>query len=214
MRLASPRGPGRGAEGMSGTVLRFGPLYGPGTSMGAGGAVLDDVSRGRIPIVGGGTGTWSLSHVEDAGRAVAAAVDHEAMTGVFHVVDDDPAPVSEWLPYLAEALDARFLWTMPTWLARPAVGGLRRARHDDGQRTGQHRDPELRLRADVSLLAPGLPRGSRVTAAVPASQLPPRGARRVRATPSRMTTVPTVACRVNRSARNSWPRTTDTTGSR
>jgi nucleoside-diphosphate-sugar epimerase len=112
------------AVGMSGTVLRFGPLYGPGTSMGAGGAVLADVSRGRIPIVGGGTGTWSFTHVEDAGRAVAAVVDHEGMTGVFHVVDDDPAPVSEWLPYLAEALDAPVPGTMPAWLARPAVGAF------------------------------------------------------------------------------------------
>ena len=113
-----------GMEGMSGTVLRFGPLYGPGTSMGPGGAVLADVSKGRIPIVGGGTGTWSFTHVEDAARAVAAVVCDDAMAGVFHVVDDDPAPVSEWLPFLAETLGAPKPRSVPAWLARPAVGAF------------------------------------------------------------------------------------------
>jgi len=92
--------------------------------MGAGGAVLDDVRRRRIPIVGGGDGTWSFTHVEDAGRAVAVAVDDQTVAGLFHVVDDNPAPVSEWLPYLAKALDAPAPRTMPVWLARPAIGAF------------------------------------------------------------------------------------------
>ena len=111
-----------GAEGVVGTVLRFGPLYGPGTSMASGGAVLRDVQRGRIPVVGGGDGTWSFTHVDDAGAAVAFAVGHPDLHGVFNVVDDDPAPVSTWLPELASILGAPEPKSIPTWMARPVVG--------------------------------------------------------------------------------------------
>jgi nucleoside-diphosphate-sugar epimerase len=110
------------ATGLSGAVLRFGPLYGPGTSMGAGGAILNDVRRGRVPIVGGGDGVWSFTHVEDAGSAVLLAAEREDLRGVFNAVDDEPAPVSMWLPHLAATLGAPAPKRLPRWLARPVVG--------------------------------------------------------------------------------------------
>jgi nucleoside-diphosphate-sugar epimerase len=110
-------------DGGSALTLRFGPLYGPGTSMGAGGNVVRDVIRRRVPVVGNGAGTWSFCHVEDAGRAVALAVDSTA-TGVVEVVDDDPATVAAWLPELAQAVGAPSPRRMPVWLARPAIGEL------------------------------------------------------------------------------------------
>src|SRR5207302_7568848 len=92
-----------GAEPLEGIVLRYGAFYGPGTGIGA---ALEDVRRRRFPIVGKGTGVWSFAHVEDAGRATAAAIGHGAR-GVYNVVDDEPAPVSEWLPVLAESIGAK-----------------------------------------------------------------------------------------------------------
>jgi len=86
-----------------GVVLRYGGFYGPGTGVGA---MLDDVRRRRFPIVGEGTGVWSFVHVEDAARATRAAVER-GRPGIYNVVDDEPARVSEWLPYLAEVIGAK-----------------------------------------------------------------------------------------------------------
>jgi nucleoside-diphosphate-sugar epimerase len=79
------------------------------------------VRRGRFPIVGGGGGIWSFVHIDDAASATVAAVERGA-PGVSHVVDDDPAPVSEWLPALAAAIGARPPRHVPAWVARPLVG--------------------------------------------------------------------------------------------
>ncbi len=106
-----------------GIVLRFGPLYGQGTSMGRGGDVITAVAKRQIPLVGSGAGVWSFCHIEDAGRAVALAVDHDA-TGVVEIVDDEPARVDEWLPALAQAIDAPAPKRAPTWLAKAAIGGF------------------------------------------------------------------------------------------
>jgi nucleoside-diphosphate-sugar epimerase len=110
-----------GADGIEGLVLRYGALYGPGTNMVEGGEFAELVRRRRFPIVGDGTGVWSFVHVEDAASATAAAVERGA-PGVYNVVDDDPAPASEWLPTLAEALGAKPPRRVPTWLARIAGG--------------------------------------------------------------------------------------------
>ena len=109
------------APGLEGVVLRYGSLYGPGTAFGAGGAMLDMVAKRRLPIVGGGTGVWSHLHVEDAAQATVLATEIGA-PGVYNVVDDDPAPVSEWLPYLAEVIGARPPLRVPAWLVRPVLG--------------------------------------------------------------------------------------------
>ena len=110
-----------GTEGLEGVVLRYGGFYGPGTSAGAGGYILDDLRRRRFPIVGAGSGVWSFVHIDDAATATVAAVERGA-PGVYQIVDDDPAPVSEWLPALAAAAGARPPRRVPVWLARLLVG--------------------------------------------------------------------------------------------
>src|SRR4030095_8411260 len=91
-----------GATGLEGVVLRYGGFYGPGTSAGDGGFMLDDLRRRRFPLVGAGTGVWSFIHIDDAAAATAAAVERGA-PGIYQIVDDDPAPVSALLPAPAAA---------------------------------------------------------------------------------------------------------------
>ncbi|MBI5104972.1 MAG: NAD(P)-dependent oxidoreductase [Solirubrobacterales bacterium] len=102
---------------LTGTVLRYGGFYGPG----AWEELLDVVRRRRMPLVGDGAGVWSWIHVEDAAAATVAAVE-AGVPGVFNVVDDDPAPVSAWLPHLARAAGARPPRRVPVWLGRLAAG--------------------------------------------------------------------------------------------
>ncbi len=108
-------------EGLEGLVLRYGAFYGPGTSLGEGGSVLEDVRRRRVPLVGRGTGVWSFIHVDDAAAATLAAIERGA-PGVYNIVDDDPAPVSEWLPALAAAVGAKPPRHIPAFVARVAIG--------------------------------------------------------------------------------------------
>jgi nucleoside-diphosphate-sugar epimerase len=110
-----------GCDGLAGVVLRYGTLYGPGTSLGEGGELIETVRRRRLPLVGDGAGVWSFLHVDDMAGATVAAVEGRG-TGVYNVVDDDPAPVAEWLPHLAEAVGAKPPRRVPTWLARLMIG--------------------------------------------------------------------------------------------
>ena len=110
-----------GAAHVKGIALRYGFLYGPGTGFAPGGDVLEMVRRRRLPLVGGGGGIWSFVHVDDAATATVAAVEGIA-TGVYNIVDDDPAPVSQWLPYLAETIGAQPPMRLPGWLVRPMIG--------------------------------------------------------------------------------------------
>jgi nucleoside-diphosphate-sugar epimerase len=110
-----------GADGLEGLVLRYGGFYGPGTSVGVGGYMLEDLRRRRFPIVGAGTGVWSFVHIDDAASATAAAVDR-GEPGLYQVTDDDPAPVSDWLPALAAAVGAPPPRRLPAWLGR-LLGG-------------------------------------------------------------------------------------------
>jgi nucleoside-diphosphate-sugar epimerase len=100
-------------------VLRYGPLYGPGAT--------DDqvelIRKGKFPLVGGGTGCTSWLHLDDAAGATVLAVEQKAH-GVFNIVDDDPAPVREWLPYLAKCAGARRPMRIPAWLARLVAGDM------------------------------------------------------------------------------------------
>jgi nucleoside-diphosphate-sugar epimerase len=107
------------AEGLDGLALRYGALYGPGTNMAEEYAVL--IRRRKFPIIGDGAGVWSFVHVADAAAATVAALDHGG-PGVYNVVDDDPAPVREWLPALAEAIGAKPPRHVPIWLARVLAG--------------------------------------------------------------------------------------------
>jgi 2-alkyl-3-oxoalkanoate reductase len=110
-----------GTEGIEGVVLRYGGFYGPGSSTGEGGFMLDDLRRRRFPLVGAGTGVWSFVHIDDAATATVAAIERGA-PGIYQIVDDDPAPVSEWLPALAAAVGARPPRRVPAWVARLAGG--------------------------------------------------------------------------------------------
>ncbi len=104
-----------------GLVLRLGHLYGPGTLYAPDGAFVRQVRAGRLPLVGGGTATFSFSHTHDVATAVVAALAGD-QTGVLNVVDDEPAPMSEWLPFLAHLVGAPKPKRVPAFLARFAVG--------------------------------------------------------------------------------------------
>jgi nucleoside-diphosphate-sugar epimerase len=106
-----------------GLALRYGGFYGPGTSISlAQDAVMAaPIRKRRFPIVGDGGGVWSLVHIEDAAAATVAAIER-GQPGVYNVVDDEPAPVREWLPVLASALDAKPPRHVPRWLGRLAAG--------------------------------------------------------------------------------------------
>jgi nucleoside-diphosphate-sugar epimerase len=102
-----------------GAALRYGSLYGPGAT--------DDqvklVRKRMFPLVGGGTGYFSWVHLDDAASATVLAVEQHAK-GVFNIVDDEPAPLSQWLPYLAECAGAKPPMRMPRWLARLLAGEM------------------------------------------------------------------------------------------
>ena len=106
-----------------GLALRYGGFYGPGTgiSLEPDAVMAEPIRRRRFPIVGDGGGVWSLIHIEDAAAATAIAVERGA-SGVYDVVDDEPAPVREWLPALADALDAKPPRRVPRWLCRLLAG--------------------------------------------------------------------------------------------
>ena len=104
-------------EAPEGIVLRYGGFYGPGT----GDFVVEMARKRRLPVIGGGTGVWSFIEITDAAAATLAAVDHGA-PGVYNVVDDDPAPVAEWLPYLAKVVGAKPPLRLPAWLGRALAG--------------------------------------------------------------------------------------------
>jgi nucleoside-diphosphate-sugar epimerase len=109
------------SEGIEGTVLRYGGFYGPGTSLGEGGFHLEGIQRRRFPIVAGGSGVTSFIHIDDAATATLAAIE-SGKTGLYNIVDDDPAPVAEWLPALAAAIGAKPPRRLPAWVARLVVG--------------------------------------------------------------------------------------------
>jgi nucleoside-diphosphate-sugar epimerase len=103
--------------GVDGVVLRYGGFYGPGAT--------DDqvelVRKRQFPLVGRGTGYSSWVHLDDAASATVLAVEQK-VTGVFNIVDDEPAPASEWLPYLAACAGAKRPMRIPAWLARLLAG--------------------------------------------------------------------------------------------
>jgi nucleoside-diphosphate-sugar epimerase len=104
-----------------GTVLRFGFFYGPGTWYAPDGSSAAEVRRRRLPVVGSGEGVYSFVHVDDAADAVVIALAR-GVPGIFHIADDDPAPMREWLPAYAAALGAKPPRRVPAWLARLVAG--------------------------------------------------------------------------------------------
>jgi 2-alkyl-3-oxoalkanoate reductase len=108
-------------SGLEGIALRYANFYGPGNAIGRGGQFVEMVAKRRFPIVGDGAGVWSFIHIDDAAAATVAAMERAA-PGIYNVVDDRPAPVSEWLPGLADAIGAKPPRRVPVWVGRLAVG--------------------------------------------------------------------------------------------
>jgi nucleoside-diphosphate-sugar epimerase len=108
-----------------GLVLRYGGFYGPGTGISSApdAVMARPIRKRRFPIVGDGGGVWSLIHISDAAAATAIAVERGG-PGIYNVVDDEPAPVCEWLPVLASALGAKPPRRIPRWLGRVAAGEM------------------------------------------------------------------------------------------
>ena len=109
------------AGGIEGIALRYGNFYGPGTGFAVDGNLVGQIRKRRFPVVGDGSGVWSFVHMDDAAAAAIAAIGHGA-PGVYNVADDEPLPVSVWLPLLAEAVGARPPMHVPVWLGRLAAG--------------------------------------------------------------------------------------------
>jgi nucleoside-diphosphate-sugar epimerase len=99
-----------------GIALRYGIFYGAAND-----GLIEPVRKRQYPIVGDGGGVASFIHLDDAAAATVLALEHDG-PGIFNVVDDEPAPVREWLPVLAEALGAGPPRRFPRWLARLIAG--------------------------------------------------------------------------------------------
>ncbi|MGD9571160.1 MAG: NAD-dependent epimerase/dehydratase family protein [Thermoleophilia bacterium] len=112
-----------GSTRPEGVVLRYGGFYGPGTNLGDGpeGTMTEAIRNGKVPLVGTGAGVWSFIHIDDAAEATVAAIE-VGRPGIYNVVDDEPAPVAEWLPAAAAAAGGRAPRRVPRWLARMFAG--------------------------------------------------------------------------------------------
>jgi len=112
-----------GAEGMEGVVLRYGWFYGPGTNYDPADVIPRGIRKGRMPIVGEGAGTYSFISLDDAAAATVNALARGAR-GIYNVVDNDPAPLREWLPYAANLLKAPAPPSMDVDTARKTLGDM------------------------------------------------------------------------------------------
>ncbi|MGA7673388.1 MAG: NAD(P)-dependent oxidoreductase [Nitrolancea sp.] len=104
---------------LEGIVLRYGNLYGPGASE----SLVEMVKQRKMPIVGKGGAIWSWLHVDDAASATVAAIER-GQPGIYNIVDDEPAPLREWLPYLAQSVGAKPPMHVPVWLGRLLAGDV------------------------------------------------------------------------------------------
>lgn len=102
---------------LAGLVLRYGGLYGPGSSD----ALVPLLKRRQVPVIGGGSGVWSFLHVSDAAGATVAAVQG-GDPGIYNIVDDEPARVADWLPAMAAAVGAKGPLHVPAWVGKLAAG--------------------------------------------------------------------------------------------
>jgi nucleoside-diphosphate-sugar epimerase len=112
-----------GATWTEGIVLRYGGFYGPGTSLSLRppSAMVEMIRKRQFPIVGDGAGVWSFIHIDDAAAATVAAIER-GRPGIYNIVDDEPAPASEWLPALAKAAGGKPPLHVPRWLGRLLAG--------------------------------------------------------------------------------------------
>jgi nucleoside-diphosphate-sugar epimerase len=111
-----------GAEWTEGIVLRYGGFYGPGTSLGpAEGDFTELIRKRRLPVIGDGAGVWSFVHIADAAEATAIALAG-GRRGIYNIVDDEPAPVADWLPEVARQMEVKPPRRFPLWLGRLLAG--------------------------------------------------------------------------------------------
>ena len=101
-----------------GIVLRYGGFYGPGTGLAAGGEQLQMIHKRQFPLVGNGEGIWSFLHTDDIATATLAAIEHGRPGEIYNIVDDEPAPTKEWLPYLARTVGAKPPRKVPAWIGK------------------------------------------------------------------------------------------------
>jgi nucleoside-diphosphate-sugar epimerase len=113
---------------VGGAVLRYGWFYGPGATD----DLVEPLRKRQFPVVGGGSGYCSWVHLDDAASATVLAVEQKSQ-GLFNIVDDEPAPASEWLPYLAACAGAKPPMRVPSWLARPLAGQVAVAMMTEGR---------------------------------------------------------------------------------
>ena len=106
------------ASGIQGIVLRYGSFYGPDSS---GVWIIEQIRKHGLPVVGDGGAVWSFLHMDDMASATLAAAEG-SQTGIFNIVDDDPAPASVWIPELAKLVHAKPPAHVPAWIARLAIG--------------------------------------------------------------------------------------------
>ena len=99
-----------------GIALRYGGFYGALND-----GLLGPVRKRQYPVIGDGGGVSSFIHLDDAAAATVLALGHDR-AGIYNIVDDDPAPMREWLPVLAAALGAKPPRHVPRWLARLIAG--------------------------------------------------------------------------------------------
>jgi nucleoside-diphosphate-sugar epimerase len=109
------------ADWTEGIVLRYGSFFGPGTGLDLGGEQLELIRTRRWPVIGDGEGVWSFIHVEDAADATVAAIER-GTRGVYHVVDNEPVPIAQWLPVVAARIGAKAPLRLPRWLGRIVAG--------------------------------------------------------------------------------------------
>ncbi|HEX9533056.1 MAG TPA: NAD(P)-dependent oxidoreductase [bacterium] len=109
------------ASELSGIVLRYGSFYGPGTAIALEGTIVEMVRQRKFPIVGSGGGVWSFIHIDDAASATRLAIER-GLSGIFNIVDDEPAEVAVWLPELARAVRGKPPYHLPAWLGRIMIG--------------------------------------------------------------------------------------------
>jgi nucleoside-diphosphate-sugar epimerase len=110
-----------GSSKPDGIALRYGAFYGPGTGT-LDPAMAEQIRHRRVPLIGDGAGWWSFIHVDDAAAATVRAIERGKAGNVYNIVDDDPAPASEWLPALAAMLGAKPPYRLPAWIARFLAG--------------------------------------------------------------------------------------------
>jgi nucleoside-diphosphate-sugar epimerase len=109
------------ASDLDGVVLRYGVFYGVDTGL-FDPLFIDQIAKRHVPVIGSGDGWWSFIHIEDAAHATALAVERGRPSSIYNIVDDEPAPVREWLPFLADLVGARPPRHLPAWLGRIAAG--------------------------------------------------------------------------------------------